>query len=91
MASAKPEPTPNPNAMKFNLDVALPETFNVADAGDAPNAFARQIMATAGVASIFGTASFVTVTRRDGRYEVASDPFDGRVRWTVRQMTQTGQ
>ena len=65
MASANPESTPNPNAMKFNLDVALPETFNVADAGDAPNPFARQIMATAGVASIFGTASFVTVTRRD--------------------------
>jgi len=64
MATVTPEETPNPNAMKFNLDVTLAETFNVSGADRAPNDFARQVIAVDGVASLFGTANFVTVTRQ---------------------------
>ncbi len=67
MASATPSPTPNPNALRFGLDVRLPGTVSassVADAGD--NAFLGALLAIDGVASVFGTADFVTVTRRAG-------------------------
>lgn len=67
MASATPSPTPNPNAMRFSLDVTLPGTVSassVADAGD--DAFLAALLAIDGVASVFGTADFVTVTRKPG-------------------------
>jgi hypothetical protein len=51
--------------MKFTLDVKLPAMFNVVDdAGD--NAFAADVLAAGGVASVFGVNDFVTVTRRPG-------------------------
>jgi hypothetical protein len=64
MATATPEPTPNPNALKFQLDVALEGTINVSSPGDAADGFTRAVMATEGVASVFGVNDFVTVTRR---------------------------
>ena len=67
MASATPSPTPNPNALRFGLDVTLPGTVSassVTDAGD--DAFLSALLAIDGVASVFGTADFVTVTRRPG-------------------------
>ncbi|MBW3626059.1 MAG: NifU N-terminal domain-containing protein [Actinobacteria bacterium] len=66
MATATPSPTPNPNATKYTLDVTLPATMNLAsvEAAEAEdNAFAAAVLATEGVASVFGTADFVTVTR----------------------------
>lgn len=67
MATATPSTTPNPDATKFTLDVALPEMFNVADADEAAAIpFARDVFAAGGVASVFGVNDFVTVTRQPG-------------------------
>lgn len=67
MASATPSPTPNPNAMKYTLDVKLPATINFASAeAAAGNDFAAAIFAAGGVASLFGVNDFVTVTRQPG-------------------------
>lgn len=56
MASASASPTPNPNAMKFTLDTAVPDDLEASPFGQA-------LLATPGVASIFGVVDFVTVTR----------------------------
>jgi hypothetical protein len=67
MATATPSPTPNPNALRFSLDVTLPGTVSAssaADAGDDP--FLSAVLGIDGVASVFGTADFVTVTRKAG-------------------------
>ena len=67
MASASPSPTPNPNALRFSLDVTLPGTVSASsasEAGDDP--FLSALLAIDGVASVFGTADFVTVTRSPG-------------------------
>jgi len=67
MAAAEPSPTPNPNAMKFSLDVKLPSTLNVASADAAAgNPFAAAVFSVEGVASLFGVNDFVTVTRKAG-------------------------
>jgi hypothetical protein len=59
--------TPNPDAMKFTVDRRFDEMFNIASAADAgTNAFAHAVFAGGGVASVFGTADFVTITRTDG-------------------------
>jgi hypothetical protein len=59
--------TPNPDAMKFTVDRRFDEMFNVASAVDAEsNPFAKAVFAAGGVASVFGTADFVTVTRVAG-------------------------
>jgi hypothetical protein len=67
MATAMPEPSPNPNALRFQLDVTLPAalSFNSAEeaAGDP---FAERVFSAPGVASIFGVNDFVTVTRTPG-------------------------
>ncbi|MGZ4739816.1 MAG: NifU N-terminal domain-containing protein [Ilumatobacteraceae bacterium] len=67
MATATPSPTPNPDAMKFTLDTRLEEMFNAASAEAATSIpFAAAVIATEGVASVFGVNDFVTVTRRPG-------------------------
>ncbi len=67
MAAAVPSPTPNPNAMKYSLDVKLPATLNVANAGAAAgDPFAAAVFAVDGVQSLFGVNDFVTVTRKPG-------------------------
>ena len=59
--------TPNPDAMKFSLDRRFDEMFTVASAEDAAaNPFAAAVFAAGGVASVFGTADFVTITRESG-------------------------
>jgi predicted component of type VI protein secretion system len=63
MATATPTPTPNPDAMKFNLDVTLGEMFNVTNASEAEQPFAKAVFAAPGVVSLFGVNDFVTVTR----------------------------
>jgi hypothetical protein len=67
MATATPSPTPNPNALRFSLDIQLSGTVTAsspAEAGDDP--FLGALLAIDGVASVFGTADFVTVTRKPG-------------------------
>jgi NFU1 iron-sulfur cluster scaffold homolog, mitochondrial len=67
MASADPSPTPNPNAMRFALDVTLPGTVSFSSAEEAAaDPFAAAVFATGQVASVFGTNNFVTVTRSAG-------------------------
>lgn len=53
--------------MKFTLDTTLPATFNVTSADAAAgNAFAEEVFAAGGVATVFAVNDFVTVTREDG-------------------------
>jgi Scaffold protein Nfu/NifU N terminal len=62
-------PTPNPDAMKFTIDVRFDEMFTVSSPEAAPEAspVAAAIFDGApGVASVFGTADFITVTRAGG-------------------------
>lgn len=59
--------TPNPDAMKFTLDRRFDEMFTIASAEDAQDKpFAKAVFDAGGVASVFGTADFVTVTRTEG-------------------------
>jgi Scaffold protein Nfu/NifU N terminal len=67
MASATPSPTPNPDALKFTLDVRLPASVNFMDAAAAAGQpFFEAVFAAGGVASVFGVNDFVTVTRQPG-------------------------
>jgi hypothetical protein len=66
MACVRPLSTPNPDAMKFALDVTLPARV-LADRGDeVDDAFTCAVLAIEGVASVFGMNDFVTVTRVRG-------------------------
>jgi hypothetical protein len=66
MACVRVAPTPNPNAMKFTLDITLPERI-LANRGDhVEDGFTAAVLATPGVASVFGVNDFVTVTRVPG-------------------------
>jgi hypothetical protein len=61
--------TPNPDAMKFTVDRRFEEMFTIGSAEDAAaksNPFAVAVFEAGGVASVFGTADFVTITRTDG-------------------------
>ena len=67
MASAEPSPTPNPNAMKFTLDVTLPEMIDVrSPEAAAGSPLAERVFAIPGVTMLFGTADFLTVSRAEG-------------------------
>src|SRR5215211_7159882 len=66
VACARPESTPNPDAMKFVLDVTLPERLLANRGDDVDDPFARALLAIDGVASVFGINDFVTVTRERG-------------------------
>ena len=57
------DPTPNPNAMKFTVGVPVggPGTFV---AGSEPEeGFVKQLLELDGVASVFLTADFVTISK----------------------------
>jgi Scaffold protein Nfu/NifU N terminal len=66
MACVRPMPTPNPNAMKFTLDISLPGRLAADHGDDTEDAFTNAVLANDGVASVFGVNDFVTVTRVDG-------------------------
>ncbi|MCU1378217.1 MAG: Scaffolding protein [Acidimicrobiales bacterium] len=67
MATAVPSPTPNPDALKFTVDVSFPDMVNVAAANAADgDAFVQAVFAAGGVASVFAMNDFVTVTREPG-------------------------
>jgi hypothetical protein len=60
-------PTPNPDAMKFTLDITLEGMTNATNADDAAaSPFTAAVFDSPGVAGVFGTADFVTVTREAG-------------------------
>ena len=65
------EPTPNPNAMKFAVGqpVGGPATFAAGTQID-DDPVAAELLALAGVTSVFMTADFVTVSKSaDGDWE----------------------
>jgi hypothetical protein len=66
VACVRALPTPNPNAMKFALDVTLPERVLANRGDDVEDAFTRAVLGVEGVASVFGVNDFVTVTRVPG-------------------------
>jgi hypothetical protein len=64
-----PEPTPNPNAIKFTLDRPSTDggaqTFREgSDPADSP--LGARIFALGDVTNVFATADFVSVTKTDG-------------------------
>ena len=68
MVDVSPQPTPNPNALKFTLDRPATdkrsETFrDGSDAADSP--LGAAIFALGGVTNVFLTANFVSVTKDD--------------------------
>jgi Scaffold protein Nfu/NifU N terminal len=84
MATATPSATPNPDAMKFTLDVRLPEMVNVTSAADADTVpLAVTIFAAPGVASLFGVNDFITVTRMPG---AAWDPIVEAVQAAAKEL-----
>ena len=67
MASATPSDTPNPDATKYTLDARFEEMVTFSNADDtAGNPFAAAVFEAPGVASLFATADFCTVTRAPG-------------------------
>ncbi|MGH9150638.1 MAG: NifU N-terminal domain-containing protein [Acidimicrobiales bacterium] len=66
MATAHASPTPNPNAMKFTLDVPLAATVEARAGATPDDPFARALVAIDGVESVYGVGTYVTVTRRAG-------------------------
>ena len=58
--------TPNPDAMKFTLDISLPDRILANRGDDTEDAFTRTLLDVDGVASVFGVNDFVTVTRVPG-------------------------
>ncbi len=64
MAQATPAETPNPNAMKFTLDVTVPETVNATSVeAAAGQPLAEALFAIDGVIGVFATSDFVTVSK----------------------------
>jgi len=63
-----PEPTPNPNAMKFSVGQTVCSTgsfsFSVGEA-EVAHPIAQAVLAVEGVKTVFGVNDFVTVTKQD--------------------------
>lgn len=59
----QPAPTPNPNAMKFGVGVPVggPSTF--VRGSEPEEVFVKELLGIEGVASMFMTADFVTITK----------------------------
>jgi hypothetical protein len=66
VACVRPASTPNPDAMKFTLDITLPERVLANRGDDVEDAFTRAVLAVDGVVSVFGVNDFVTFTRLPG-------------------------
>jgi hypothetical protein len=56
-------PSPNPNAMKFSVGVPVGGPTTHVAGSDPEDTFARELLALAGVTSIFMTADFVTISK----------------------------
>lgn len=56
-------PTPNPNAMKFMVGQPVGGPGTVRSGSDASEEYLTELIAIDGVASIFFTADFLTITR----------------------------
>ena len=62
----RPEPTPNPNALRFALSAPVlgdrPRSFNKAEAA-VGTPWAERLFALPGVVSLFGMRDFLTITK----------------------------
>jgi hypothetical protein len=69
MIDVTPEPTPNPNAVKFTLDRPAVEgrsqTFR-AGSDPAESPLGARLFALDGVTNVFMVSNFVSVTKEDG-------------------------
>lgn len=61
--SIQPAPTPNPNAMKYGVGQPVGGPATYVAGKDVDNKMAEDLLAVEGVASIFMTADFITVTK----------------------------
>jgi hypothetical protein len=59
-------PTPNPDAMKFILDITLSQRLLANRGDDVEDGFTHAVLAIDDVVSVFGVNDFVTVTRVQG-------------------------
>lgn len=67
MAHVVPQPTPNPHAFKFTLEGhTFPGPTTVTSADGAKGTPFEKLFALPGVASIFATSNFVTITKAPG-------------------------
>lgn len=57
------EPTPNPNATKFTVGVPVGGPGTLVKGGEPGEQWASQLLALEGVASVFFTADFVTISK----------------------------
>lgn len=57
------EPTPNPNATKFSVGVAVGGPGTLVQGAEPDEKWASELLALAGVASVFFTADFVTISK----------------------------
>lgn len=57
------EPTPNPNALKFTVGVAVGGPRSYAPGGQVDHPAAAALLALEGVVNVFMTADFVTVSK----------------------------
>lgn len=64
--AVSPDPTPNPNAMKFTVGspVGGPGTFSKGD--DPDEEYLAELLGLDGVTSVFLTADFVTLSKAPG-------------------------
>lgn len=62
----RPEPTPNPNALRFSLSAPVlgdrPRSFGKAEAA-VGTPWAERLFAIPGVVSLFGLKDFLTITK----------------------------
>ena len=57
------EPTPNPNAMKFIVGAAVGDSRTYVKGSTPDEDFVSQLLVLEGVASVFLTADFVTISK----------------------------
>jgi hypothetical protein len=64
------QPTPNPNAMKFTVGVAVGGPFTAVAGQESDDPTIAALLALPGVTSVFMTGDFVTVSKSpDGNWE----------------------
>ncbi|MPZ52909.1 MAG: scaffolding protein [Acidimicrobiia bacterium] len=63
--SIEPEATPNPSAMKFTVGQPVGDPMTYVPGGEYDEPMANDLLALEGVASVFATADFVTVTKTE--------------------------
>ncbi|MEA1904009.1 MAG: NifU N-terminal domain-containing protein [Actinomycetota bacterium] len=61
--AVRTDPTPNPNAMKFSVGISVGGPGTYVKGAEATEGFVGPILEIEGVASLFFTADFVTISK----------------------------